>query len=309
MRWGVRARAFALTVCSALAIGGAWGIPPSASAELQRPVVVEPQVDGRNTPAPYAAPRVTVTAEGLNSKVTITNPASNADLGGSGIITSANLEGPDGWTANLPGNPNTSFTENGAFTYTTPTTSTVGDCPPVNLRTIGHVTTDQIMPCFFAVYSGDTASGGIVPGQTATITYPTSVPDLGDMLFSVYVSFDYDDLWPKCRPGGYSDALAWTATKGPLGFARDCVPPLQTKITSVKINYHAHTAGFKQTAQHATTFFCQLYRGGHQMFARKCGATKAYTHRLPSGTYTYTVWGQNNHGRSPLPGSVEFKLK
>jgi hypothetical protein len=99
------------------------------------------------------------------------------------------------------------------------------------------------------------------------------------------------------------------ATTGPLGYAPDCVPPLKTKIKSVKINHHAHTASFKQTAQHATTFFCQLYRGGHQMFAHKCGATKVYAHRLPSGTYTYVVWGENKHGRSPLPGSVEFKLK
>lgn len=304
MCWGVRARAFALTGCTALAMIGAWGISPTARAELQSPVVVEPQVDPAHTPAPYDAPRVTVSSEGLKSKVTITNPLSNADLGGSGIITSANLEGPDGWTANQPGAP---FTKNGDFDITTPATSTVGDCPPVNIN--GHVTTFQTLPCFFAVYFGDTASGGIVPGQTATITYSTSNPDKSNVLNSVYVSFDYDDLWPNCRPGGYSDAFAAMATKGPLGYAPDCVPPLKTKIKSVKINHHAHTASFKQTAQHATTFFCQLYRGGHQMFAHKCGATKVYAHRLPSGTYTYVVWGENKHGRSPLPGSVEFKLK
>jgi hypothetical protein len=297
-------------------------ITASASAEIQQGVNVEGNIANRNAMPPYTA-EATLTATSDRSTLTITNPASNADLGGSAIITEAALDGPGGMTADQPGNPNTPYEQGGEFIYRynggiDPTTDK-GSCVGPVAGSDFHRQTPTMTVCNFSNPGPDTASGGIAPGQSATITYTVAPADKGNLLFQLYVVFDFDDLWPQCRPSGYSDdvrrsgspvfgALAAAATSTSFGYASDCVPPLNARITSTKIHAHAHTAAFKQTAQHATGFFCQLYRGRHLKFAHKCGAKKAYTHPLPSGTYTYEAWGLNKHGRSPTPARVLFKL-
>jgi hypothetical protein len=318
-----RARAIALIGCAVLAMMGAGVITASASAEIQQGVIVEGNIADPHEAVPPYTVKATLTATSDRSTLTITNPASNADLGGSAVITEANLLGPDGWTADQPGNPDTPYEEGGEFIYRynggiNPTTDK-GGCDGPSAGSDFHRQTPQSTVCVFSSSNADTATGGIAPGESATITYSTAPAEKGNLLFELRVDFDFDDLWPQCRPSGYSDdvrhsgnpvfgALAVAASSGSFGYASDCVPPLKARITSTKINAHAHTAAFKQTAQHATGFFCQLYRGRHLMFAHNCGAKKAYTHPLPSGTYTYEAWGLNKHGRSPSPATVLFKL-
>lgn len=324
----LRARAVAWVGCFAVAMVGAGVMSASAGAltptdndkegVIWQGAIVNPtMVNAFSTlPVKYTAEaRIKAAAGGLTS-VTITNPASNADLGGSAIITGATLFGPDGGR---------SGSEHFLVDDSHPgPDSTVG--PGCATRGFDSETMD----CHFSAYAAVTASLGIAPGQSATITYyseagqrpDTFYDDYGPVLRSVYVNFDFGDLVSACRPSGYSDSAS-QATFGPslamaarklkgTGYASDCVPPLRTRITTAHVNAHARTATFKQTAQHASGFFCQLYRGrrGHRLvFAHNCGATKVYANPLPAGHYIYYVWGLNNHGRSPMPGVKAFNLK
>jgi hypothetical protein len=76
----------------------------------------------------------------------------------------------------------------------------------------------------------------------------------------------------------------------------------------VHIHRKSRTASFKQTAKGATQYFCELYHCRHLKFADKCGSKEVYANRLPKGSYTYEVWGLDNHGRSPEPAFRRFKL-
>jgi hypothetical protein len=309
MRWVARARLAALAGGAALTLMGAGQMASSASADVQQGVHVERNIARDAGPVPYTA-QATVTANGDESTVTITNPASNRDLGGDAIITAVELSGPDGMTATDPGNPDTPYQPGGVFLQQFPATTTIGGCVVANGYSLSS--DNYNLACMFAGYYNNSASGGIAPGQSATITYKTSDPSKGNLLSDVSVAFDFDDLFPNCRPNypGYNDALAiMDGQNNRFGYASDCAPPSKVRITSAKVNHRNHTAAFTQTASHATGFFCQLYKGRKLKFQKTCGATKRYTNRLPSGTYTYIVWGLNKHGRSPVSAFHEFRLK
>jgi hypothetical protein len=307
MGWVARARLVALAGGAALTLMGAGQMASSASADIQLGVQVEPNIARDAGPVPYTA-QATVTTNGDESIVTITNPASNSDLGGDAVITDVQLSGPDGETAIDPGNPDTAYEQDGVFLYNPPPHTTIGACPEASY----HQVSDYYnLACDFAAYYNNSAFGGVAPGQSATITYKTSDPSKGNLLSAVSVAFDFDDVFPACRPNypGYNDGLAIMDGQNiRFGYASDCVPPLKVRITSAKVNHRKHTAAFTQTAPHATGFFCQLYKGRKLKFQHTCGATKRYSNRLPSGTYTYMVWGVNKHGRSPVSAFQEFSL-
>jgi hypothetical protein len=305
MGWVARARLVALAGGAALTFMGAGQMASSASADVPLAVSVEPNIARDAGPVPYTA-EATVSVNGDESSVTITNPRSNRDFGGDAVITEVQLSGPDGETAVYPGKPGTPYEQGGVFIP--PAHSTIGGCDGSSY----YARSDFYnLACMFAGYYNNSASGGIAPDQSATITYKTSDPSKGTLLSHVSVAFDFDDLFPNCRPSspGYSDAVAiMDGQNNRFGYASDCAPPSKVRITSAKVNHRKHTAAFTQTAPHATGFFCQLYKGRKLEFQNTCGATKRYTNRLSSGTYTYMVWGLNRHGRSPVSAFQEFAL-
>jgi hypothetical protein len=271
-------------------------VPASASAGISNVTVGQDFYYG-SISVPYSVHATISNPSGLESDVTITNPQSNADLGGSGVITAVTLAGPGGTFQDDPG-----FDHTTVGFFDNPITSTAGDC------SVGRLNPDYLT-CMFSDYSAFDASGGIAPGDSVTITYKSPPGGDANNLWSVDVDFDFDDLAPDCRPSGFSDTLTWaTTSRKKFGYASDCAPPSNVKITSERIHQSSRTASFSQSAKHASGFFCELYKGGHRMFAHKCGAKKAYTNGLPKGTYTYEVWGVNKHGRSPDAAIRRFKL-
>jgi hypothetical protein len=289
-----RKRVYALLGCAVLCVVGV--VPASASAGIDNVSVGQDFYYG-SISVPYTVQATISNPGGRKSVVTITNPESNANLGGSAVITAATLAGPGGTFQDDPG-----FDHTQVGFFVTPFTSTVGDCNTLRLN-------PDYMSCMFSDYSAFDASGGIAPGQSATITYGSPPAGVAHNLWSLDVDFDFDDLGPDCRPSGFSDTLRWMArSSASFSYASDCAPPLSVSITSERIHQQSRTASFKQTAKHATEYFCELFHGRHSMFAHKCGSKKAYTNRLPKGTYTYEVWGLNKHGRSPGAAMRRFTL-
>jgi hypothetical protein len=287
-------RGYALLGWTVLCVAGV--LPASASAGISHVDVGQDFYYG-SISVPYSVQATISNPSGRESDVTITNPQSNADQGGTGVITAVTLAGPGGTFQNDPGYDPTQV----GF-FGTPFTSTVGDC------NTGKFNPDYLT-CMFSDYSAFDASGGIAPGDSVTITYTSPPGGDANNLWAVDVDFDFDDLGPDCRPSGFSDTLRRAIMSSQkFGYASDCAPPTNVKIVSEHIHQKSRTASFSQSAKHATGYFCELYRGGHMMFAHKCSAKKAYTDSLPRGTYTYEVWGLNKHGRSPDAAIRRFKL-
>jgi hypothetical protein len=303
MRSPLRSRTVALLGAAALVLVFAYGAA-SANADSIGEVVKGP--DSSN-PDNHVGWVVQATLSG--NTVTVTNPQLNEGLvfseanGDQGVITSVDLNGPGGYEGN-GGNGGNGLTANGAFTHTGPFTvhspSSINECSIMDY--INAV-------CYFANYTGGNASGGLYPGQSATITYPTNKPGY---LWSVSVNFDYDDLYPNCRPSGYGDDLVIRSDFTQLGSAasaNNCLPPSNVRITGMKINTRKHTASFHQTAVDARKFGCELFRNGRGMADSFCGAKTVYAHRLPSGRYVYQVWGVNKSGVSRDFAVARFTLR
>jgi hypothetical protein len=305
VRLPLASRAIQLLTAATVALGLGF-CAASAYADPIGQVYKGPDSSDPNSRVPW---HVQATLNG--NTLTITNPGENEalvfayDNGDQGVITSVDLNGPGGYTGN--GGPggngavaNGSFTANKPFTVNSP--SGIGSC-----NVLDYINAF----CSFARYTGEDASGGLHPGQSATITYPTNAPG---SLGSVSVNFDYDDIFPHCRPSGYGDDAVFHSDFGELGStaaassANDCLPPVKVRITAVHINKKKHTASFHQTAKHATGFGCILKRNNKVMFDHSCGATKAYTHRLPGGSYIYQVWAVNKSGVSRDFAVAHFKL-
>lgn len=303
MRSLLGSRAFGLLAAAALALGFAW-FAARADADSIGQVYKGPDSTDPNARVPWA---VQATLSG--NTVTITNPGQNEGLvfaysnGDSGIITSVDLNGAGGYTGNggEGGNglvANGSFTANKPFTVNSP--APINECDVLDYLNV---------VCYFSSYIAPQASGGLHPGQSATITYPTNAPGT---LGSVAVNFDYDDLFPHCRPSGYGDDMAFRSDFTELGSAagaNNCLPPSKVRITAMKINTKKHTASFHQTARRASGFGCMLKRNNKVLFDHSCGAKKVYGNRLPSGSYLYEVWGVNKSGVSADFAVAHFKFR
>jgi hypothetical protein len=287
-------RAVGLLGAAVVALGCAC-CAAGASADPIGQVMKGPDTNAVNDHVPWA---VQATLSG--NTVTVTNPQVNAGLsdnsGDPGIITSVDLNGPGAYGGN-GGNGGNGLTPNGSFTANEPFTVN----SPSSLNSC-YVVDDINAHCDFADYRSQNASNGLQPGQSATITYPTNAPG---SLWSVSVNFDYDDLYLRCRPDGAGSDLAFrwdfselaSAVAG--GYASNCAPPSKVRITAMHIDNAKHTASFHQTASGgAHSFGCELIRNGRVMFDHTCGASKAYSKRLPSGHYVYEVWGVNKSGVS-----------
>jgi len=238
---------------------------------------------------------------------TVTNPPINEGLvihegnGDLGIITSVDLNGPGGYTGN-GGNGGDGLTPLGSFTAHKP--FVVTSPSPINECFIMDSINAQ---CTFADGTSRNASGGLSPGQSATITYPTNMPGY---LWSVSVNYDYDNIYPNCRPGGYGSDFRFSSSlpNATAAASGSCQPPSKVKITSMHVNAAKGTASFTQTAQRATGFFCELLRDNQKMFANSCGAKKTYGHRLPAGSYGYEVWATSHAGSSAAFAIAGFKI-
>lgn len=241
--------------------------------------------------------------------VTITNPQLNEGRvfaygnGDQGVITSVDLNGAGGYSGN-GGEGGNGSVANGSFNHQAPTTASGGSWSGDNCQILDYLN----LVCYFAPYGAANATGGIRPGQTATIDYSTNTPGALD---SVSFNFDFDDLYPRCRPGGFGDDVRdLSGPLTPVATTADnsCQPPSKVLIKTMHVNKKKHTAGFHQTAKGARGFRCNLYRNGHLMFGHSCGATKNYTNSLPGGSYRYYVWGTNSSGVSRDFAIAQFKL-
>lgn len=243
------------------------------------------------------------------STLTITNPASNANAGDgdSGVITSVALNGAGGYTGN-GGDGGNGLVAIGSFSPYGQDTASGGSSPQFDQCNIQDYLN---LVCYFADYETGNASGGIQPGQSATITYATNAPNVLD---SVSENFDFEDLYPNCRPNGYGDDLRQSSSPfGPLATAagaNNCAPPSKVRINAMHVNAQKRTVSFQQSAKDATKGFnCELLRNGKQLYSHACGANKAYTNALAAGSYTYYVWGLNSAGVSRDYGAAHFKIK
>jgi hypothetical protein len=143
-------------------------------------------------------------------------------------------------------------------------------------------------------------------GSSATVSY--QLIDDGhhgveyNGLQSLNVLFNYGNAISACAgpaaPGG-SQSQARSADS--------CTPPSHTKITKAKIK--AHSAFFKFTARHASSFQCVLLRNNQVMFRHSCHSPKPYASRLPRGHYVFILTGVNRAGVDPKPARKKFTIK
>jgi hypothetical protein len=167
------------------------------------------------------------------------------------------------------------------FTVQSPSRGTCNIVDPINVQ------------CFFARYGARAASGGIHPGESATITYPSNGHGILD---SVSVNYDFADIFPGCRPSGFGSDLRFGPTFTAGAAAADCLAPTNVRITAMHINTKQRTASFRQTAQHATGFGCRLERNNTVMFSHSCGAHKVYANPLPAARTSIRCGGSTNPG-------------
>jgi hypothetical protein len=303
MLHAVRITARSLIAAAVVAAGCAF-LATSAHAGTIRSVMKGIDAGDPDDAVNYA---VQATLDGTT--LTITNPASNANAGDgdSGVITSVDLNGAGGYSGN-GGNGGNGLVPLGSFSPYGQDTASGGSSPQFDQC----VVLDSLnLNCEFADYETGNASGGIQPGQSATITYATNAPNVLD---SVSENFDFEDLFPNCRPNGYGDDLRQSSSPfGPLATAagaNNCAPPSKIRINSIHVNAQKHTVSFQQSGKDATKgFTCELLRNGKQLYNHACGANKAYTNALPVGSYVYYVWGLNSAGVSRDFGVAHFKLK
>jgi len=109
---------------------------------------------------------------------------------------------------------------------------------------------------------------------------------------------------------GGKDAL--NTCEFPAGPALDariadaCTPPSDTKITRAKIG--RNTAFFGFTGRLAKHFQCVLSRNRRIMFNHQCQSPKPYANALPSGKYTFRVFGVNAAGFDPTGAVKNFTV-
>jgi hypothetical protein len=92
---------------------------------------------------------------------------------------------------------------------------------------------------------------------------------------------------------------------GPLArVSAQCTPPSRTRITQATIN--SSSASFRFTGRLANHFQCVLYWGNRRVLNSSCRSPKSG--RLPSGHYTFEVFGVNRAGFDPKPATKSFNI-
>jgi hypothetical protein len=149
--------------------------------------------------------------------------------------------------------------------------------------------------CPVSLPAQDGRAAGIVYGLGGRSNYTGG-------LQSVNVVFNYGGAISACAgPAGPGGAASQARV------ADACTPPSHTKITQAKIK--GDTASFRFTAQHASSFRCELLRNRRVLFSHACRSPKPYASALPRGQYVFVVTGVNRAGLDRNPAKKKFTIK
>jgi hypothetical protein len=167
---------------------------------------------------------------------------------------------------------------------------------------VGHVPCSPgsgiAIKCPIAVPTGRGFTAGVTYQQTNGV----DAVQYSGGLQSVNVVFNYGSAISACAgpaaPGG---------SQSQARLADACTPPSHTKITKAQIK--AHTAFFRFTARHASSFDCELLRNKKVMFRHSCHSPKPYASRLSRGQYVFVLTAVNRAGVDPKPARKKFTIK